>query len=372
MNILVFAPKFAYEVDISRSFIHNQLKEMVKAGHSVRVIIPLTHGKGLKKNNCEIDGVEVEYIYYYSFSNFGEKYGINDFSLECTVRKTHKSFIRDFEPDIIYVQTFSVCIRAAMWLKKKYGWPVAVTGYGSDVTVPYNKGYHNLIRKRAQGLDFLACDSSKVKRCITELVPDSEVEVVLNGFRHPELNTETDKRPYSFIQVCNLIAQKKTDITIRAFAEIKQKYPQAHLTIGGDGVERDNLENLCVELGIREDVDFLGYINNSQVLRHMQKSEFFIMPSVNEGFGIAYAEAMACRCIAIGTRGEGIEDLIVSGENGILVPPNDVGAIVDAVEACYSSESYMTSLSENGFDAVSTMTWELNAKTYLEAFEKLL
>lgn len=72
------------------------------------------------------------------------------------------------------------------------------------------------------------------------------------------------------------------------------------------------------------------------------------MPSVREGFGMVYLEAMSCGCITIGTEGEGIADFIISGKNGILVPPDEPDAIVAAVESCLSDPAYAASLAEQG------------------------
>ena len=104
----------------------------------------------------------------------------------------------------------------------------------------------------------------------------------------------------------------------------------------------------------------------------MAKAQFFCMPSVREGFGIVYLEAMASGCVTIGTEGEGIAALIVSGENGFLVPPDDVDAIVQIVDRCFRDESLMRRIADAGKATAMTMTWENNTKQYTKLFESLI
>ncbi len=95
------------------------------------------------------------------------------------------------------------------------------------------------------------------------------------------------------------------------------------------------------------------------------------MPSINEGFGIVYLEAMASGCITIGTEGEGIADLIVSGENGFLVPPDNPEAIVKVVEWCLEHPEEADGIAENGRKDALALTWEKNAAEYIKLFKEL-
>ena len=96
------------------------------------------------------------------------------------------------------------------------------------------------------------------------------------------------------------------------------------------------------------------------------------MPSIPEGFGIAYLEAMASGCITIGTEGEGIADLIVSGKNGFLVPPDDPDSIVRVIEWCLEHPEEADIIAERGRKDALGLTWEYNAKQYINLFQELL
>ena len=200
----------------------------------------------------------------------------------------------------------------------------------------------------------------------------TNVVSILNGFDLKNLPDKQVKEQYSFLQVSNLLPSKRVNVTIEAFAEIKRNYEQARLYIVGSGPEKDKLERLCDNLGISDSVEFMGKIPNPDVLKKMAATQFFVMPSVREGFGIVYLEAMACGCITIGTQGEGIEDVICSGENGFLVPPDNPEAIIRIVEKCFNGLSDVQKIVEQGKMISKELSWKKNALAYTKLYKELL
>ena len=119
-------------------------------------------------------------------------------------------------------------------------------------------------------------------------------------------------------------------------------------------------------------VFFLGEIDNKSVFGELAKSRFFVLPSFPEGFGIVYLEAMASECITIGTEGEGISELIVSGENGYLVNRNSPNEIARLIEECIKNPSEAEHLAQKGKKSVSKLGWKENSQRYIKLYEKLL
>ena len=152
---------------------------------------------------------------------------------------------------------------------------------------------------------------------------------------------------------------------------LKKQGHDVHFTVVGSGPERINLEKLCAELSISEAVTFTGQLSNREVQQRMAEATFFVMPSVREGFGIVYLEAMAAGCITIGTEGEGITDAIISGENGFLVPADDPDAIVKVIRSCMENPQRAKVIAENGRKTAEKMTWSHNALQYQALFSKL-
>lgn len=372
MNILVFAPRYAYENDMSVSFIHKQLKEFVTLGHKVKVIVPIQFGKKTNiSKKFTIDGVSIIYLKFLSCSSLGELTGFNEESFKFFFLLKANEILNNFTPDIIYLQTLSVCTKAGSWVKSKFNCPMVMTIHGSDITIPYNQGNHIIIRRRLIDIDKIVCVSSRIKSFVIDIYPEKDIEIIINGFTKEPVSC-VNKKELTFMQAGNLIKQKNNDITIKVFNKILKRYPNASLTIVGDGPEKEKLMELCLSLNISEHVEFTGFVENSLVRKIMANTQFFIMPSVNEGFGIVYMEAMYNKCITIGTEGEGISSFIDNGIDGFLVEANNITKIVDVITTCYENKQLMDEIVVNAYNKAKRFTWPENARKYIDVFTRLI
>lgn len=378
MDILVVCHYGLYQ-DLNASFVHNQVREYVRLGHRVRVIIPIGVGKqdGAGRrlapllDRCEADGVELYYLRYVTLSHWGER-GLNTASACSAVKAGWKRLFSDFQPRVIHAHTLGFDSQIGAWLKKRLHCPLVVTTHGSDAAIPLEQGRTDAVRSWCDQADTVVCVSgalaNKLRACGTE----TPIQVVLNGYQPRHLASGGEREHLSWIQVGHLQHQKRFSVTIRAFADFYSRHPGARLTIIGQGPERPALEELCRQLGVADGVRFLGQIPNEDVLAEMAKARFYVMPSVREGFGIVYLEAMASGCITIGTQGEGIADLIESGVNGFLVPPDDPETIVRVIERCLADPALRETVACRGRDDARSLTWVHNARQYVALFESLV
>ena len=376
MNILVVC-NYGLYADLSFSFVHNQIREYAALGHNVRVIIP--NGVGKKGRNgsrfgapvmCAVaDGVQMCDVRYVTLSRFGNRY-FNTASAIAAIRLHWTRLLDDFQPDVIHAHTLGFDSEIGFWLKKKLGCPLVVTTHGSDTYVPYGNGQKNVLKHYANQADTIVCVSSLLRRTLEDCQVDTDMKVILNGFNVSSSVIE-EKEPNRVTQVGSLIPSKKTDITIRAISLLRGQEIAANLTVIGSGEELDNLKKLCSDLNMDEHVLFTGQLPNPQVHKHLAHSAYFVMPSVREGFGIVYLEAMAAGCITIGTEGEGIADLINHGENGFLVPADDPAAIARIITDCRANPEWAKKIALRGKEAALGLTWEKNAQQYLALFGEL-
>ena len=101
----------------------------------------------------------------------------------------------------------------------------------------------------------------------------------------------------------------------------------------GDGPRRRPLEHLAAELGVSDRVRFLGQLDNPDARARAAACDLFVMPGVEEPFGVAFVEAMAAGLPAIGSRGEGgPEDIAAAGPGMVLVEPDDPGALAAVLD----------------------------------------
>jgi len=129
--------------------------------------------------------------------------------------------------------------------------------------------------------------------------------------------------------VGRLTAVKGQDTLIRAIAECLRQGGKVFLLTLGEGELRSDLEALSAELGIAEAVRFLGW--RPDVASVIDACDIFCLPSLNEGMGKAIVEAMVMGKPVIASDVGGIPDLVIPGENGILVPPGDSNALAKAI-----------------------------------------
>lgn len=375
MNILVICHYGLYQ-DFTSSFVHAQAKAYVRLGHRVRVVIPIAVGKQdwdgsrLSARPRVEDGVELLPLRCVSLSNYG-KGGFNTRSALAALRVRMGAVLSGFSPDVVHAHTLGLDSALGAWLKARLHVPLVVTTHGSDTSIPVEQGRGASLKPLCDEADRVIAVSSALADKLRACGTTTPITVILNGFDLHGLPKGVEKTPCSLLQAGHLLKQKRAHVTIRAFAAVKARHPEASLTVIGQGPEREALEALCRELGVEDAVRFTGQVPNRTVLAEMAKAQFFIMPSVREGFGIVYLEAMACGCVTIGTEREGIADLIVSGENGFLVPSDDPEAIVATVEACLRDPEKTAALSVRGRQAAKGLSWEQNAGEYIRLFQLL-
>ena len=377
MNILVASPHGLYR-NYSSSFVHNQARACADMGHRVRAVIPLAFAR---KNDMgkrfgkivdirNVDGVEVCYVRYLSLGRFGTG-NLHRASSLLAVRWLMRRIMNGFEPDVIHAHALDFGSAIGVCFKEFTGCPLVVTTHGGDTNYLFEKGQYECLKTYCDRMDAVAAVSGKLKERLTACGTETKIEVIHNGFvQHPQ-PADCKKNINRIIQVGNLIPSKRVDVTIRAFAALREEYPDLELTIIGQGPLRGELERLCEDLGVSGAVHFTGQLPNETVFQQLCESGFFVMASKPEGFGIVYLEAMAAGCVAVGTEGEGIADVITHGENGFLVPADDVDAIVRVIHGCMADRQKMKAIADKGKDTAAELTWEHNARHYETLFFEL-
>ena len=174
------------------------------------------------------------------------------------------------------------------------------------------------------------------------------------------------------VHTSNFRKVKRTQDVVKIFAEIVKKIP-AKLLMVGDGVERSYCEQMCRDLGVWNDVRFLG--KQDAVEEILSVSDLFLMPSESESFGLAALEAMACKVPVISSNAGGLPELNVDGETGFLKDIGDVNGMAEKAIYILEDEERLKTFKENAlarakiFDLANILPMYENY--YLEVLERV-
>jgi GalNAc-alpha-(1->4)-GalNAc-alpha-(1->3)-diNAcBac-PP-undecaprenol alpha-1,4-N-acetyl-D-galactosaminyltransferase len=172
----------------------------------------------------------------------------------------------------------------------------------------------------------------------------------------------TDDR--HIVAIGKLIPQKGFDLLIKAFAQICDNHPEWTLTIFGEGAMRVELEDLCSQLQLDDRVYLPGVVRNIDA--QLRKADIFALSSRFEGFPVTLCEAMACGVPVIATDClSGPREIIHNGTDGLLVVPDNIGALAvgldilmsDPVKRQYFSHHAPSVLNRFGVEPVMSI-WD--------------
>jgi glycosyltransferase involved in cell wall biosynthesis len=167
-----------------------------------------------------------------------------------------------------------------------------------------------------------------------------------------------------------LTMEKNLPLLLKAFS-IVRKRQKARLLIIGDGGERKNLEDLSDNLGISEDMIFLGFQENPH--KYLKTADIFVHTCLVEGFGNVIIEAMACGLPVIATDCPyGPREIIEHGKNGLLVPINDAHALADAIVRLMDNENERKVMADAAFKRTRDFSVEKMVGAYENFFRFVL
>lgn len=365
MKIIILTEYIGHEYSIP-PFIYQQSQALQSLGHEINIIASKTLFKKYPNDNIgRTLNVPINYAFHLSASVYG-KYNFNIWMFYLRIKKMCKKF----NPDIILAHTITFEGYVAVMLKQKYGIPVVITGHGSDITVEIKNGKSDFLKKICTKADAIVTVSRKLKNELLAIDPFFPVTVIHNGCKQPQISV--DKIPYSILSVGNLINSKQFDLTIRAVSALRNRFSNITLTIIGSGPEKESLQKLVNDLNVQDIVFFKGQLTNDEVLEYMAKSTVFCLPSYPEGLGVVYLEAISQGCITIGSEGEGISDIITTGENGLLVKSGDLNGLTQALHRALYDVDFAQSMLIKAAETAKNLSWERNAEKNIENFKRLI
>jgi glycosyltransferase involved in cell wall biosynthesis len=243
-----------------------------------------------------------------------------------------RSAVRDEGPDLLHTHLVHADVYGAFARGQA---TLVSTKHNDD---PFRAGrlrrVETLVTRRAARVVCITDALARFNRDVVGL-PEEKLRVVHYGLDHPPAPWGPPRGPDLpadapvLLAIARLVPQKGVDVAIEALARVRERHPQARLVVLGEGPLRKDLETLASRLRIEDAVSFPGRVGD--VAWWLRRAEVLVHPARWEGFGLALLEAMLCARPIVASAVSSVPEIVLDGETGILVSPDDAAALADAV-----------------------------------------
>ncbi len=349
MNILIIPAFFQTKArPTTGSFFMDQARALYEAGHQVTILYCDSYsvkcaGEWLRYTEERVQ-VSAGITIYREKVFCPLKHGMEGHreAFAQTILRLYEKYVeKQQKTDIIHAHCCVWAGYAAMRLSAEKKIPYVITEHATMFQLRRDKisdKNNQYITEAFQKANRVICVSNAFRRLLSEYRPESGIDVIGNvvdcsRFR-PTANR--GRSAGQFLSICHMeteaqLYKKGMDTLLKAWKQLAQRYPQARLLIGGGGRAQRKVLEWVKEYGIQQSVTLLGSLDRDAVVEQMRRCDCFVLPSRYETFGVVYIEAMACGKPVIATANGGADDF-VTALNGLLIAPEDAGALADAME----------------------------------------
>ena len=298
--------------------------------------------------------------------------------------RTTLSVARQRGADVLHAHWAIPTGPAAVLAARRLQVPSVITMHGGDVYVNPKQGYDFPTRwyvrpplrwtlNHADALTAITEDCRK--HALRAGAPERSIRLIFNGTDLTRFSPSANGNrvdPYfgsQMIFACRqLFPRKGIRFLVEAVAQLKPRFPELKLVLAGDGFERPALVKLAEELGISDDVTFLGWVPNVTLPDYYRAAAISVVPSLEEGFGIPAAEAMGCEVPVVASDAGGLPEVVEHGVTGLVVPRGDTAALAEAIGSLLADPARRRRMGAAGRErALRLFDWDRTA----EQFERL-
>lgn len=220
--------------------------------------------------------------------------------------------------------------------------------YQQPLEVKYNdkKWMNVLLKFVTEHSDSVTAISNDTRQAAIDILKtDKEIKVITLGFDPPILKEpgkkkykEKDEWPVSLISVSRLVGRKGYSYLLEALAGIDKS--RWELMLLGDGPEKKRLEKKAEDLRIADRVTFTDYVSEEEKFNLLRQADLFVLPTLHEGLGLVYYEAMYCGLAIVTTNNGGQNDFLKNEENALLVPAANTDLLRAAIDRALNDHSW--------------------------------
>jgi glycosyltransferase involved in cell wall biosynthesis len=330
-------------------------KGLVARGHEVDV---LTTGRRDLPSNEVIDGVGIYRVPVVGRTELATATLLSMLSFFPTGLAKGSQILRKKRYDILNTHFAIPSGPTGVVLSRLFDKPQVLTVIGGDIYDPTKKLspsnsrlLHTVVRCVLNSSSHIVAISGDIERRVREDYRcERDIKVIHYGLSPVSFEGRTRAQlgiregDIVLISIGRLIKRKALDDLLLAVSRLEDE--KIRLLIIGEGPEEPHLLDLAERLGLASRVDFLGAIWGEAKFQYLAASDMFVLPSVHEGFGLVFLEAMYCGLPVVASSSGGQTDFLRDGETGFLVPVGDVDALADKILRLGRDEALRKEISE--------------------------
>ena len=285
--------------------------------------------------------------------------------------------LRRDKPDLVHVYYGHKAVHFYDMLRA-WGGPFVVSFHGVDVSKFLDEPNYaatlkkvfadaKLVMARSQSLldrlVELGCPADKLRMNRTPI----PLEHLAATVRQPPVDGQ-----WRLVQACRLIQKKGILTTLKAIAIVKQQHPLARYVLCGEGPLKPKIEEAVKKHGLEDNVELLGWLDQSQLLEQYRIAQLFLHPSEmtkeddQEGIPNSMLEAMATGLPVVATLHGGIPEAVSSGHEGLLVPEKSPEQLAEAILKLMNDARELERVSQN---AAASVRANFGSKSQIAAME---
>jgi glycogen(starch) synthase len=297
-----------------------------------------------------------------------------DLARVLAIRRRVADLIESFGPDVVHVHEVYPGVAFLGLAASAHPAPllVALHGFLSD----FAAGQLRPIQSTLAGADWVVACSDAVLRDVRahlpELAPRSSA--IVNSLPPPALYPgPLPLDPPRLLCVGRAVHGKGFDLALEAFAEVHRRHPKARLIVAGDGDARAVLEARAVALGLRDAVDFRGWVAPSDAPALIETATLVLVPSRTESFGLVALQAAQMGRPVVATRVGGLPEVVVDSETGLLVEPDSAAALASATLRLLDGAQTLHAMGAAARQrALSVFDWRAHLDAYVALYARLV
>lgn len=330
-------------------------KELVARGHDVDVLTSGTRGLATYEI---VDGLRIYRVPVVGRTELATASLLSMLSFFPSSLIKGSQILRKERYDILNTHFAIPSGPTGVTLSRLFNTPQVLTIIGGDIYDPTkelspssNRLLHVVVRYVLNSSSEIIAISEDIRRrAKTDYHCETDIQVIHYGLSSFKFETRSraelgiPEGDVVLISIGRLIKRKALDDLLLALSRLEDQ--RLRLLIIGEGPEETHLRDLTERLGLSLQVDFLGAIWGEPKFQYLAASNIFVLPSVHEGFGLVFLEAMYCGLPVIASSRGGQTDFLRDGETGFLIPVGDVDALAERILRLAGDEALRQRISE--------------------------